>query len=82
MGPGTLNHGFAYVDGVFVPIDPPGAAGSAGFGINDNNVVVGLWTDAGGSTHGYIGQLVPEPTTLGLAAFGLLALAILRRRSG
>jgi hypothetical protein len=82
MGPATLNHGFAYVDGVFVPIDPPGAAGSAGFGINDNNVVVGLWTDAGGSTHGYIGQVVPEPATMGLAAFGLLALATLRRRPG
>jgi uncharacterized membrane protein len=46
-------HGFLVSGGVYITIDPPGAAGSLAFGINDTGDIVGAYIDASG-IHGYL----------------------------
>jgi probable HAF family extracellular repeat protein len=38
----------------FAQFDFPGAIGTAAFGVNDRGQIVGLFTDAGGETHGFL----------------------------
>jgi probable HAF family extracellular repeat protein len=38
----------------FAQFDFPGAIGTAAFGVNDRGQIVGLFTDAGGVTHGFL----------------------------
>ena len=51
--PGTL-HGFLFDKGNFTTIDVPGATTTAASGINGFRQIVGLFTDAGGTFHGFL----------------------------
>ena len=43
---------------VVIPVTPPpDAVSTVVFGINDDNVIAGSYTDAGGIEHGFVGQL-------------------------
>ena len=46
-------HGYLMRQGKFVTIDPPGAIDTQPDAINDDGVIVGLYTDRTGLTHGY-----------------------------
>lgn len=57
-GGGDNNFGFVDMGGVFTNVNNPGTATSPPtinqlLGVNDHNVAVGFYTDAGGVTHGY-----------------------------
>jgi hypothetical protein len=58
-GDGTDNNfGFARIAGAFVPVNNPNTATTTPMvnqllGVNDANLAVGFYTDAGGVTHGY-----------------------------
>jgi probable HAF family extracellular repeat protein len=39
---------------VFTPINFPLATGTTAFGINDTGEITGYYTDAAGSTHGFV----------------------------
>jgi uncharacterized membrane protein len=47
-------HGFVLSGGAFIPLDVPGAAGTVPFAINDQGTVVGGYTDANLSVHGFV----------------------------
>jgi hypothetical protein len=52
------NFGFVHIGGVFTNVNNPNTATTSPvvnqlLGVNDNNVAVGFYTDAGGVTHGY-----------------------------
>ena len=72
---GSIVHGYSYS-----LLSVPLAVSSVGEGLNDNNWVVGGYTDASGVGHGFLATPVPEPGTAWMwlgAAAGLLGL---RRR--
>ena len=48
-----VRHGYLLRQGKFVTIDPPGAVDTQSDAINDDGVIVGLYTDRTGVTHGY-----------------------------
>ncbi|MGH7028812.1 MAG: PEP-CTERM sorting domain-containing protein [Stellaceae bacterium] len=54
---GTVFHGFIDNGGVFTTIDPTGSQGTQLFGLNDNGLAVGVYTDAGGVQHGLLYDL-------------------------
>lgn len=47
-------HGLLLSNGVYTPIDFPGARGTVAYGINDSGVIVGAYQDAGGRFHAYL----------------------------
>ena len=49
----TPQHGYLMRQGKFITIDPPGAIDTQPDAINDDGVIVGLYTDRAGVTHGY-----------------------------
>lgn len=52
-------HGYLLRQGKFVTIDPPGAIDTQPDAINDDGVIVGVYTDKAGVTHGY--KAIPRP---------------------
>jgi uncharacterized membrane protein len=48
-----VRQGYLLRQGKFVTIDPPGAVDTQADAINDDGVIVGLYTDRAGVTHGY-----------------------------
>jgi uncharacterized membrane protein len=48
-----IRRGYLLRQGKFVTIDPPGAVDTQADAINDDGVIVGLYTDRTGLTHGY-----------------------------
>ena len=50
----TNKHGYLLREGRFVTIDPPGAVDTQPDAINDDGVIVGVYTDRTGVSHGYI----------------------------
>ena len=76
---------FGFLDdgGAFSMINPYGATASTANGINDNGTIVGFYTNASGSTIGFVTP-APEPASLALFGSGLLGLGMVgwrRRRS-
>jgi hypothetical protein len=52
---GGANHGFALTaDGIFAPIDVPGATGTTPAFINFEGVIVGSYLDSSGTSHGFV----------------------------
>jgi probable HAF family extracellular repeat protein len=47
------NHGFVFHQGAYDVIDPPGSLDTFVFGINDDGVVAGVFTDKNGNLHGF-----------------------------
>lgn len=47
------NRGFVFRQGVYDVIDPPGSLDTFVFGINDDGVVAGVFTDKNGGLHGF-----------------------------
>ena len=47
------NHGFVFRQGAYDVIDPPGSLDTFVFGINDDGVAVGVFTDKNGNLHGF-----------------------------
>jgi hypothetical protein len=58
----------------YTPIDPPGSISTQAQGLNDNGVVVGSYSDSGGTSYGFVDnsgaytQLAPTPAS-GCGAF-------------
>lgn len=50
---GRPNHGFVFRQGVYDIIDPPGSLDTFVFGINDDGVIVGVFTAKNGDLHGF-----------------------------
>lgn len=80
--------GFVAVDGIAMVGAPgdwfyfdltPGATLMSGYGLNDAGDLVGWWTEADGTTHGWMSRPVPEPSTWALMALGVIGLAARRR---
>jgi hypothetical protein len=70
---GTV-HGFLNDGSSWTTIDgPSGTTGTEVFGVS-GNVIVGKYQEASGFQHGFI-AVIPEPSSLVLAAFGLLLFA-------
>jgi probable HAF family extracellular repeat protein len=55
---GRPNHGFVFRQGAYDIIDPPGSLDTFVFGINDDGVVVGVFTAKNGDLHGF--KAVPK----------------------
>lgn len=47
-------HGFLLINGIFLDVYVPGSLSTGVFGINDDGVMVGQYTDAKGAAHGFI----------------------------
>jgi probable HAF family extracellular repeat protein len=54
------NHGFVFRQDAYDIIDPAGSLDTFVFGINDDGVVVGVFTDKNGNLHGF--KATPKPT--------------------
>lgn len=67
---------FIHLDGEFTKLSLPGA-GATVQDINSSGSVAGWYWDAQG-VHGFVGHAAPEPTSMVLAAVGLLTIALLR----
>ena len=90
----TSQHGFLYntKTGTYTFLDDPAAQFQNGVevtqitGITNSGEIAGFYTDANGIAHSFVATtaVVPEPSSLLLASFGLAAvgLARFRRRSG
>jgi len=52
------NHGFVFRQGAYDVIDPPGSLDTFVFGLNDDGLVVGVFTDKNGALHGF--KATPE----------------------
>jgi hypothetical protein len=78
------NEGFAYIDGRFVSVDPPGSIDTDVFGINSAGDIVGYTSTDGQTYYGFLAQPVPEPSAwaLTLVGFAGLGVAARRRREG
>ena len=72
--------GFTYLNGVYTSYGVAGQAETELFGINNSGQVVGYYGDGNGTAHGFEASTVPEPSSLLLAATGLLGMVLLRRR--
>jgi hypothetical protein len=70
-------YGFYYDGTTWFSLSYPGSRSTVARAISGNNIV-GYYTDADGTQHGFI-LTVPEPTTLSLLALGGLLIA--RRRN-
>jgi probable HAF family extracellular repeat protein len=57
-----VNHGWIIFNGVFMPLDVPGATFTQALGLNNRGKVVGTFTDAAGQSHGFV-------YTIGTASF-------------
>ena len=85
---GSADHGFVRsADGTFTTVDDPsGAKGTSIDGINNVGQIVGMYLDGAGQSHAFVAtaNAVPEPSSLALAASGLVALGVRlhRRRAG
>jgi len=51
---GGTEHGFLLAEGEFTTIDVPGAMGTLPTGINAAGQIVGGYTDASGTGHGFL----------------------------
>jgi hypothetical protein len=67
---GSVTQGYS-----FSALTIDGAATSVGTGLNNQNAVVGFYTDSAAQMHGFLATPVPEPTTALMLAGGLAALA-------
>jgi hypothetical protein len=70
MDSAKVNHGFLIAKGTFFTLDFPGATSTQAFGLNNEDDVVGAYTDAAGLTHGFIFddghfQSVDDPNGVG-----------------
>jgi hypothetical protein len=74
---GSIVHGYSYS-----LLNVPLAVASVGEGLNDNNWVVGGYTDAAGVGHGFLATPVPEPGTAWMWLGAAAGLLVLRRRPG
>jgi hypothetical protein len=74
---GSIVHGYSYS-----LLSVPLAVSSVGEGLNDNNWVVGGYTDANGVGHGFLAAPVPEPATAWMWLGAAAGLLVLRRRPG
>lgn len=71
-------HGFLYDGVTYSPVDYPGAQATSLLGIQGNRLV-GYYIDpADFSARGFIGEMVPEPTTVGLLSLTFVAFGVLR----
>jgi probable HAF family extracellular repeat protein len=55
---GPPTHGFLLRQGEYTAIDFPGSTSTSVFGINDDGVMVGFFSDKKGHTHGF--KAVPK----------------------
>jgi hypothetical protein len=80
-----FNNGLVYniASGTYQTVNDPNAVlangGTVINGLNDNGQIVGFYGDVNGNTIGFIATAIPEPSTLGFAGIGLLALGTIRR---
>lgn len=86
---GGLITGFVAIDGIAMvgtPGDwfyfalPNGAVNNVGYGLNNAGDLVGFWSEADGTAHGWISHPIPEPATWALMLAGSLGV-LLRRRA-
>jgi len=70
-------HGFVHSHGHFTTLDYPGASSTIIYGINDAGVLVGVFKQGPEDFFGtsFSAVPVPEPSTWGLMAIGIAALA-------
>ena len=66
-------------NGSFVELSLPGALSMFAEGINNAGTVVGLYSDEGGNTYGFVATSIPEPGTYALMLMGLLLVRVVRR---
>jgi hypothetical protein len=77
-------HAFVMSGGSHTTLDVPGAISTTAYGINDAGQIVGSYVDGGGTRHGFLATIVPEPASLTLVGSGLLAVLVYgcRHRKG
>jgi uncharacterized membrane protein len=68
---GVSPHPYLLEDGRLIPFEVPGSGVAELLGINDLGQIVGVYGDANGD-HGFLATPVPEPSTLLLAAIGMV----------
>jgi len=54
--------GFVLSEGVYTPLDVPGAASTQVFSVNNRGEIVGSYDDSSGVTHGFLGTPVHAET--------------------
>jgi hypothetical protein len=67
-------HRYVLSGGVFTTLTVPGASFTTAGNINDAQMVMGVYTDASGTTHGYLASPVPEVATLPLCGIVVVRL--------
>lgn len=74
-----VSHGFVWSAGIFTTLDPAGSTATVLQGINDQNQIVGFYTNADNAIIGLMTS-IPGPSTFFLLTGGFSALAMARRR--
>lgn len=78
---GAIDQGFTWDNGKLTIVDVPGAVDTDITGINDAGQIVGDYIDADGAQHGFLGDPVPEPSSIALFISSLIGLAAYSRRN-